>query len=61
MYQSSKEFLETTPLKAVLGYAPDVEVEKTREAQIYRQTVDDLDITAVIAAVNGTQGDGVSS
>ena len=46
-------FLKESPLKEIRGYAPDRETVKTVETELLRQTVETLDLTAVIMAVNG--------
>ena len=38
------------------GYTPKIEREVTEEREIYTQTVDDLDLAAVIIAVNKLKG-----
>lgn len=39
-------------LKTIRGYTPDKVVEKTVEEEVYRQKVENLDISGVIDAVN---------
>ena len=43
---------EREALKEIRGYAPDREIEALKTSQILQQTVEDLDIAAVIKAVN---------
>lgn len=52
-YGSEEEFLKTNPLKEINGYAPDREVASTKDTQIFTQKVEDLDLAAVIKAING--------
>ena len=51
--QSDERFLKENPLKEIRGYAPDRETVKTVETELLRQTVETLDLTALIMAVNG--------
>lgn len=52
-YSSTVEaFLEKNPTKAVLGYAPDQETVEKVQVQVLAQTVEDIDIGAVIKAIN---------
>lgn len=54
MYGHSREaLLAKTPLKEVMGYAPQREVLQRTEKEIYKQEVEELDLSAVIKAVNG--------
>lgn len=39
-------------IKEVMGYRPPIETEEQEERTIYRQEVDELDLAAVIIAVN---------
>ena len=39
--------------KTVYGYVPAPDIEREKTEDVYEQTVDMLDITAVISAVNG--------
>ena len=48
-----KQFLKENPLKEIKGYAPDRQTVKTVETELLRQTVETLDLAAVIKAVNG--------
>jgi hypothetical protein len=50
---NTDRFLKDNPLKEVLGYAPDRETRKIVETELLRQTVETLDLAAVIKAVNG--------
>jgi len=52
MYQSPEEVFARNPLMEVWGYAPDQIVSITSENQILSQTVETLDIAAVIKAIN---------
>ncbi len=51
-YEPVEKFLERTPLKQVMGYAPEVETTKPVETEVLKQTVDELDLAAVIKAIN---------
>lgn len=37
-----------------MGYAPEMDKELTERTEVYQQVVDDLDLLAVILAVNGS-------
>lgn len=50
---NEEDFLKDNPLNKKWGYTPDREVTKSEETQILAQTVDELDVAAVIKAVNG--------
>lgn len=39
------------------GYAPEIETICDYEREVYRQNVDELDLTAVISAVNGLKSE----
>lgn len=52
IYGSTENFLNRNPLREVLGYAPDVSTTITKETEVLKQTVSDLDLTAVIKAIN---------
>jgi len=52
-YGDKQDFLSKHPLKEVRDYAPSWQGVESNEIEILRQTVDDLDIPAVIKAVNG--------
>lgn len=45
--------VDKEPLKEIRGYAPDREVIESKEVQVLRQTIDTLDLAAVIKAING--------
>lgn len=51
--EGKEKWLAKNPLKDVLGYAPDVEVIENKETKVLEQTVESLDIPAVIKAING--------
>ncbi|MBE2178903.1 MAG: hypothetical protein IAE97_00320 [Chthoniobacterales bacterium] len=53
LYGGLKKFLDDQPLKEVRGYAPDVSITRDVETQVLRQTVESLDLSAVIKAING--------
>lgn len=40
----------------VMGYTPDIQVDSREFVDVYEQTVDSLDLVAVIRAVNGIAG-----
>ena len=52
-YGDGKTFLEKNPLKEIRGYAPARSIEKAVETEVLKQTVETLDLSAVIRAVNG--------
>jgi len=52
MYQGPDAFLKSNPLKRVYGYAPSWQGVETEETELLKQTVDELDVQAVIRAVN---------
>lgn len=47
-----KSFVEKTPTKAIYGYTPEREATVQTEIEVLKQTVDALDLAAVIKAVN---------
>ena len=49
----SMEDLKKFPLKKVYGHTPEIIIEELVEVEILKQTVNDLNITAVIKAING--------
>ena len=53
LYGSLEKFLEKSPLKEVFGYADPTERVTEEKTEILAQTVDTLDIPAVIKAING--------
>lgn len=42
-----------TRIKAVYGYSPEVETRKVEQRDVLVQEVDNLDLAAVIKAING--------
>lgn len=40
--------------KPVMGYTPEIEKTVQREIKVYEQTVDSLDMAALVAVVNST-------
>lgn len=52
-YGNTDAFLKTNPLKEVRDYAPDWRGYETKTTEVLKQTVDELDLAAVIKAVNG--------
>lgn len=52
MYGTSEAFLEKNPLKSVYGYTPEREVTVQEEVKVLEQTVEAIDLAAVIKAVN---------
>jgi len=52
IYRGLEEFLKENPSKSVYGYAPDYQSTETTETELLRQTVDELDLPAVIKAIN---------
>lgn len=51
-YNGEEEFLKCNPTTKVYGYAPDREVSKVIEVEMLKQTVESLDLSAVIKAIN---------
>lgn len=51
--ESARDILKEKPLKQVYGYTPDREVVVNVETEVLKQTVETLDLAAVIKAVNG--------
>lgn len=51
-YGDGKSFLEKNPLKEIRGYAPARSVEKAVETKVLKQTIEQLDLPAVIKAIN---------
>jgi hypothetical protein len=49
---SYQERKDADQMKSIFGYAPDHLVTRTSERQIYTQEVAELDLVAVISAVN---------
>ena len=52
IYGGREEFLKRCPLKEIFGYRPSYEDIERIETKILEQTVDELDLAAVIKAVN---------
>ena len=52
-YQSNDNFLQNNPLKEVIGYAPSRESTEEKEIKVLEQTIENLDLSAVIKAING--------
>ena len=53
MYQDKSDFLERKPVKKIYGYAPSYQTTEKKETEVLRQTVEEIDMPAVIKAVNG--------
>lgn len=51
-YGDRQGFLEKNPLNSVYGYTPEREVTAQEEVKVLEQTVETLDLAAVIKAVN---------
>lgn len=51
-YSHESDFTDKHPLKEVRAYTPDRETIVNVDKEIYRQSVDELDLAAVIKAVN---------
>lgn len=51
-YGGEQKFLETNPMKEVWGYPPSRDVLTEKETEVLKQTVDELDLAAVIKAIN---------
>jgi len=50
--QSTQQFLANNPLKEIKGYASSFPTTEEREIEVLKQNVEDLDIAAVIKAIN---------
>ncbi len=46
------EVLKEKPLKEVRGYLPSRDLVSTQETEVLKQTVEELDLAAVIKAIN---------
>lgn len=53
MFQSKEELLAANPLHKIYGYSPKRPITRTVETKVMEQTVEALDLAAVIKAVNG--------
>jgi hypothetical protein len=53
VYGGKEQFLKSNPLKEIRGYAPSYEGIETVETEVLKQTVETLDLAAVIKAING--------
>lgn len=51
-HRSDEAFLKDHPLKEIKGYAPNTIGIEEREIELLKQNVEDLDIAAVIKAIN---------
>lgn len=51
-YGNPAEFLKENPLHEVLGYPPAREVTVNTKTEVLKQTVDELNLAAVIKAIN---------
>ncbi len=52
IYGTSVNFLNENPLREVRGYAPNYEALESVSTQVLQQEVEDLDLAAVIKAIN---------
>ena len=52
VYGNFESFLDKNPLKSVYGYAPSYQSTTKEETQVLDQTVSDIDLVAVIKAIN---------
>lgn len=52
-YFVSDENEPRTRVKSVMGYTPEVEGRETQTREVLTQEVDELDVAAVIKAING--------
>ncbi len=52
-YGNIKKFLDEKPLKQIYGYTPNFQVVEPTETEVLQQTVETLDMAAVIKAING--------
>lgn len=50
---NQQDFLEKNPLKKVYGYKPDIADVEPKETKVLEQTLEDIDLPAVIKALNG--------
>lgn len=50
-----KESRKTMPSKCVYGYTPKIIKEEHVDVELLKQTVKDLDLTAVIKVINGIE------
>jgi hypothetical protein len=50
--EDRSKFLDGTPLKEIYGYAPSFEATETVEVKLLEQTVEAIDLAAVIKAIN---------
>jgi hypothetical protein len=51
-FESPEAILKHTPLKEIKGYAPSVIEVSEKETEVLKQTVEDVDLAAVIKAIN---------
>lgn len=51
-YQNHQEFLKDNPVQKIYGYAPSWEGTEETKTEVLRQNVEELDIAAVIKAIN---------
>jgi hypothetical protein len=51
----NKEVTTPMPIKEVMGYTPEKEVEETVERQILKQSVESVDLQKVIKAINNIE------
>lgn len=51
--KSENDWIENNPVKEVRGYAPNRTIKREQETEVLKQTVETLDLAAVIKAVNG--------
>lgn len=51
--ETKENFLKRNPVKKIYGYAPSWQGVEKEETEVLKQTVDELDLPAVIKAVNG--------
>lgn len=51
--QSAEKYVEKNPVKRIYGYAPDRKKIQENRREILVQTVNEMDVPAVIKAVNG--------
>lgn len=51
-YGSTKDFLDKNPLKEVRDYSPSWQGIESNEIKVLEQTVSEIDLTAVIKAIN---------
>jgi len=52
MYDLHNDDTPKTRIKEIMGYTPEIEKRVVKEVEILKQVVEDLDLAAVIKAIN---------